>query len=282
MPKLGEVYQNALAEAKALGIEGSDVRYLLIAAEGYSSPADVIYYKDRDMRHLDLFESYFEKRKKGMPVQYATGHAPFLGFDLEVDERVLIPRPETEELCALITEKVWDYFDPRNYLVVADIGTGSGCIALTLKNSFPNWLITASDIKQDALDVAKLNFKKYEKRIDTLRGDALTPFIEKNMALDIIVSNPPYVKNEEAADEIVRDNEPDSALYIGEGLGVYEKIFKDLDKVKRGSILLAFEIDDWLVEGLRGLVEKYTGGKGKAEFVKDLSGRTRFLFVYVE
>ncbi len=281
MAKVGEIYKEALDEAKALDIEGADVRFLIMVAEGFSSPADVIYYKDKEMRAESVFRSYFEKRKSGIPAQYACNSAPFLGFDLFVDNRVLIPRPETEEMVAILSERIDDYYDARNYLVAADIGTGSGCIALALKNFFPNWLVSASDISKGALEVAKMNFAKYGAQINLMEGDALEPYIKANMALDVIVANPPYVKDEEAADELVRKNEPKEALYIGEGLSVYEKIFRDCHKVKKGSLLMVFEIDPWLVDNLKKYMERYLTDY-EFEFVDDLGRVPRFLFVYLK
>ncbi len=278
--KVDTVYRKALEEAKALDIESGDVRWLIMEAEGYHSPADVIYYRDKEMRHEDLFWSYWEKRKSGLPVQYVTGKAPFLGFDLFVDQRVLIPRQETEEMLATLSERIYDYYDPRNYLVAADIGTGSGCIALGLKNFFPNWLVTASDISKGALEVAKTNFAKYDVSVNVLEGDALEPYIAQNMALDIIVSNPPYVKSRAEAEDIVRNNEPASALYIGDGLSVYQKIFRDYKKVKKGSLLMVFEIDPWLVDNLKRWMEENLQDY-EADFVNDLRGMPRFLFVYL-
>ncbi len=281
MPSVDFYYRNALSEGREYGIDGNDVRYLIMVAEGFTSPADVIYYREKEMKHPDVFLSFFGKRKQGIPVQYVTHVAPFLGHDLYVDERVLIPRPETEEMLAAFSETVDEYYDPRNYLVAGDVGTGSGCIALCLKTFFPNWLVSASDVSEGALEVAKTNFAKYGRQINVLHGDALKPYIEANMALDIIISNPPYVKDRESAEEMVRSNEPAGALYIGEHPWVYEKIFMDAPKVKKGSLLMVFEIDPWLVGPLEEAMEKYLPKPYEADFRKDLRGMDRHLFVYL-
>jgi release factor glutamine methyltransferase len=222
-----------------------------------------------------------ERLKKDEPVEYIIHEADFLGRHLYVDERVLIPRSETEELVSHISEKIGDFYDPRNYLVCADIGTGSGAIALALKDAFPNWLLVASDISSDALAVAQKNFKDSGLAIDSYLGDALTPYIEHKLNLDILVSNPPYIRDPKDAQASVRNFEPAQALWLEEGNSVYDKVFRDYQKVKRGSLYMAFEISPDLEEWLKTLMSRYLKDY-EAEFVKDLNGLTRFLFVYLK
>lgn len=279
MPKVDDVYRAALKQAAQHEIEGSDVRYLLMVAEGFSSPADVIYYRDREMKNPDLFDKWMKERIEGRPVQYITHYASFLLHNLYVDERVLIPRPETEFLVSEITERISDYFDPRNLLMVADIGTGSGAIARALSTFFPKWIIFASDISKGALEVARKNLEG--THVELLEGDALEPFIKKGLKLDILVANPPYVLSKEEAEPIVRDNEPDKALYFQESNNVYEKIFKDIHKVKKGPMFLAFEIGPGLEDMLISCMDKYLG-KHTYEIVKDNLGLSRYLFVDLE
>lgn len=115
-----------------------------------------------------------------------------------------------------------DYYDPRNFLVCADVGTGSGAIAIALKDAFPNWVILASDISKDALAVAKINFANCDANVQAYEGDALKPYIENHVNLDIIVSNPPYILNKEDAQDSVRNFEPGTALWLDKSKSVYE------------------------------------------------------------
>ncbi len=280
MASVGEVYNKALAIAKDNDISGADIRRLIAHDEGFHEQIDVIFNRDKEMKSEKVFYSQLEELKKGKPVEYVMHEASFLQNKLYVDENVLIPRGETEELVALITERIRDYFDPRNYLVAADIGTGSGAIALALKQFFPNWLISASDISSSALSVAKKNFEAYNLPIETVEGDALSPFIAKKQKLDIIVSNPPYILNKEDAQASVRDYEPDSALWLDKNNSVYEKIFANAAKVKKHALFMAFEISpdlvNWLIELMSKHLEDY-----EYEFVDDLNGMKRFLFVFL-
>jgi release factor glutamine methyltransferase len=278
MSKVGAVYDRALKEGKPFDVLSADVRLLICHDEGYLEQIDVIMNREKEMLHEDEFWKQFAQLKKGEPVEYILHEASFLRRKLYVDERVLIPREETEELVADITERISDYYDPRNFLVCADIGTGSGAIALALKEAFPNWVLLASDISSGALEVAKKNFADAGVRIETLEGDALKPFIASKTALDILVCNPPYILNKEDAQPSVRDYEPASALWLDKENSVYESIFRDYASVKKGSLFMAFEISPDLQEWLVALMKRYLKDYDY-EFVEDLSGLVRFLFV---
>lgn len=278
MPKIYEVYGNAINKGKDKGILSADLRLLIAHDMGYDLPIDTLYHKDDEMTHLDEFNAQYERLLNNEPVEYIINEAQFLEYKLYVDPNVLIPRMETQELVANITERIMDYYDPRNYLVCADIGTGSGAIALALKGIFKNWLMSASDVSDKALEVAKKNFKTYGFSINALKGKSLEPYIEANMNLDIIVSNPPYIINKEDVQSSVKDFEPAQALYLEDGNNVYEDIFRDYKKVKKGSLLMCFEIGydlkDYLIKLMKDYLEDY-----EYEFVEDLNGLTRFLFV---
>lgn len=281
MASVGEVYNKALARAKENDISGADIRRLIAHDEGYREQIDVIFNREKEMKNEKLFLAQLEELEKGKPVEYVMHEASFLQNKLYVDENVLIPRGETEELVASITERIRDYFDPRNYLVCADIGTGSGAIAIALKQFFPNWLISASDISPDALKVAKKNIDTYALPIETLEGDALEPFIKMNQKLDVIVSNPPYILNKEDAQASVRDYEPSSALWLNKDDSVYEKIFANASKVKKHALFIALEISPDLVDWLTSLMKRYLDNY-EYEFVDDLNGMKRFLFVFLK
>ena len=278
MPKIFEVYNKAISEGKAADVKSNDLRILIAHDNGFDAPIDVLLRKDEEMRNLPLFDSQFARLLKGEPVEYIINEASFLQHKLYVDSSVLIPRGETEELVANITEMISDYYDPRNYLVCADIGTGSGAIALALASFFPNWILFASDVSKEALKVAKKNFSSYSAKVETYLGPSLQPYIEKNIKLDIIVSNPPYILNRDEVQDSVKNYEPETALYLDKEKSVYEDIFRDYKKVKRGSLLMCFEIGYDLKDYLIKLMAKYLEDY-EYEFIEDLNGLNRFLFI---
>ena len=170
----------------------------------------------------DFVEEIYKKLAAHIPAQYIIGHAEFFGTELKVDERVLIPRPETEELVDLILTE-----NPEKNLKVLDIGTGSGAIALALAKNRPDWSVTAADISQDALELATENAKRQDLDLTFIRTDC---FSEISSKYDIIVSNPPYISREDQ-EEVglnVLHSEPHLALFADEdGLAIYRRIAED-------------------------------------------------------
>lgn len=279
MRKIFDVYMEALNKGKDHNILSQDLRLLIAADMGYPEPIDTLFHKDDDFTAEPLFWNQFERLLRDEPVEYILNECKFLDFKLYVDPRVLIPRMETQELVANLTERIDEYFDPRNYLVVADIGTGSGCLAIALKRYFKNWLVSASDASKEALEVAKKNVESLAPSIRLLHGNSLQPYIDENMAIDLIVSNPPYILNKDEVQPSVKNFEPASALYLEKENSVYEDIFRDYKKVKKGSLLMCFEIGYDLKDYLVGLMEKYLEDY-EYEFIDDLNGLSRFLFVF--
>ncbi|MBQ4254834.1 MAG: peptide chain release factor N(5)-glutamine methyltransferase [Bacilli bacterium] len=280
MPKVRDVSKTSLEKGREYGIFSSDIRVLLAKELNLISPADVLLHMDDEIPAGSPYFSNFARLLKGEPVEYIVQQAKFLQYPLYVDNRVLIPRGETEELVANISELIYDYYDPRNYLVVADIGTGSGCIAIGLKSIGKNWIVAASDVDEGALEVAKKNFDDLGFRIQTLHGPSLKPYIDARMNLDIIVSNPPYILNKDEVQDSVKQYEPAKALYLNKDDSVYEDIFRDYKKVKKGTLLMCFEIGYDLEDYLTDLMDHYLEDY-EYKFIKDLNGLTRFLFVFL-
>lgn len=278
MPTISEAIKQAYAEVKSYGVYPVDLRLLVMHDEGLKEQMDVLLKQDQEMKNYPLFLEQVERLKQDEPVEYIINEAQFLGHSLYVDSHVLIPRGETEELIAKLTEKIPHYFDPRNFLVCADVGTGSGAIAIAVKDAFPNWLLIASDISPDALAVAEKNFNASGLTVQTYLGDALDPFIAGKTALDVLICNPPYIAKKEDAQASVRKYEPASALWLDREASVYEKIFKDYKKVKKGALYMAFEISPDLVEWLKKLMAQYLNDYDY-EFEEDLNGLIRFLFI---
>lgn len=184
-----------------------------------------------------LLSSIFNKLKAHKPAQYILGFEDFHGLRFLVDERVLIPRPETEELVKLILAE-----NPKTELKVLDIGTGSGAIAVSLKESCPLWQVTASDLSVDALELARENAKLNQVDISFIQSDVFEVISD---SFDIIVSNPPYI-SENDKDEVginVLASEPKMALFADEdGLAIYRQIIERAAKHLSPQGKLYFEI----------------------------------------
>ena len=216
-----------------------------------------------------------KRLENGEPVQYIVGNVDFYGYILNVNKDVLIPRRETEELVEEVIKRSKLFNNPT----IIDIGTGSGAIAISLSKEL-NCHVYASDISNKALMVAKENAIKNNANITFLQGDMLKPFIDNKIKVDIIVSNPPYIKENEEIEDIVKNNEPNLALYAkNNGLEFYESILKDANRVLKEKYLIAFEIGKTQGDDIKLLAHKYLGNV-KVEIKKDLSLNDRFIFVY--
>lgn len=216
-----------------------------------------------------------KRLENGEPVQYIVGNVDFYGYILNVNKDVLIPRRETEELVEEVIKRSKLFNNPT----IIDIGTGSGAIAISLLKEL-NCHVYASDISNKALMVAKENAIKNNANITFLQGDMLKPFIDNKIKVDIIVSNPPYIKENEEIEDIVKSNEPNIALYAkNNGLEFYESILKDANRVLKEKYLIAFEIGKTQGNDIKLLAHKYLGNV-KVEIKKDLSLNDRFIFVY--
>ena len=178
-----------------------------------------------DLELVNKYKKVIEYVKDGKPIQYALSNACFYGSDFYVNENVLIPRFETEELVFYTIIYLNKYFSNSNIL---DLCAGSGCIGLTLKKECPNISITLSDISEKALEVLSINKNNLNISGNVILSDL---FANINDKYDVIVSNPPYIAYTDEVDEIVLNNEPHLALYAdNNGLAIYERILKDCEK----------------------------------------------------
>ena len=216
-----------------------------------------------------------KRLKNGEPVQYIVGNIDFYGYILNVNKNVLIPRRETEELVEEVIKRIQVFDNPT----IIDVGTGSGNIAISLSKEL-NMHVYASDISVTALKVARENSKKNNAKITFLKGNMLNPYIKNNIKVDIIVSNPPYIKENEVIEDVVKNNEPSLALYAkNNGLEFYDSILKNASKILNERYLIAFEIGETQAEAIEKLALNYLGNV-KVEIKKDLSLKNRFIFVY--
>ena len=214
-----------------------------------------------------------------LPVQYITGIAWFYGEAYKVNRAVLIPRPETEELCDWIIKNSLTSFTNKSSIRILDIGTGSGCIAITLKQNISNAFVTALDISDKALEVAKMNAVTKNVDIDFVKADILKPEQCPLGSFDIIVSNPPYVREseKELMKQNVIDHEPHTALFVSDEqpLVFYDAIAKLALQLLTVQGKLYFEINENLQDDLSFLLQKL--GFTAIEIRKDMNNKPRML-----
>ena len=235
--------------------------------------------KDKDVEYLkkylssDKYEEGIKLLEKGIPVQYIVGNVNFYGNTINVNENVLIPRFETELLVEKTIKLINKYFDKK--IDILDIGTGSGCIAITLNKEISS-NVDAVDISEAALKVARENNKINNTNVNFYHSDV---FSNVNNKYDVIISNPPYIAYEEEIMDIVYNNEPHIALFAdNNGFYFYDKILKECKKNLNDKFIIAFEIGD--KQGL--LIEKIANEYLTDVVVvieKDYSDRDRFVFI---
>ena len=229
---------------------------------------------------LTRFEEGICRMEKGEPLGHVLGFEWFYGYRFTVNEDVLITRPETEELVANILAGYDEHFGGQPAEAV-DIGTGSGAIAIALAKEEPNIHVTASDISEAAIRVARQNALDLDADVDFLIGDMAEPFIEKGIRADILISNPPYIPAHEQMEHSVVDYEPHVALFGGEdGLHFYRRIFARAHLILKERAMMAFEMGYDQGERLSALAASYFP-QARIEVLKDLSGKNRMLFVYI-
>ena len=233
-------------------------------------------FQERKVENLaSEFEKATEELKKGKPYQQILGYTEFYGNRFFVDENVLIPRPETEELLELAINKIRDSrFEIRDFKIL-DIGTGSGIIPITLKKHFPDAEVFAIDISEKALEIAQKNADFHKTRINFIQSDYLnTDFTEK---YDVIISNPPYIGIDENTEieDTVKGFEPNIALFspTSDALIFYRKIAKDCENHLNENGLFFLEINQKLGKETLKLFKNFS----ESELVKDLSGNDRFV-----
>ena len=278
--KLEQLLKNEQKKALSLGKEESAVVLYMMYATGYSASELFIHMNDKVTDELlEKFETEFHKYLyENKPIQYIIGYQTFYGYDYLVDERVLIPRFETEELVENVI-LLYDQYFLNQKVDVCDIGTGSGAIAITLALEEKNMSVTATDISFEALEVAEANNHKYNANVTFLQGDMVEPLYGKKF--DIIVSNPPYIPNTEDVESLVKDNEPNIALFGGnDGLKFYRIIVENAVKIAKDKFIMAFEHGyDKNAEIEALILQHYPSAT--VIHKKDMQGKNRMTFAIV-
>ncbi len=233
----------------------------------------------------DVFFSILEDLKQQKPIQYILGETEFYGLNFKVNENVLIPRPETEELVDWIIKGSKSKVQSSNTFNILDIGTGSGCMAISLAKHLPEAQVFAVDISESALKIAKENADRNEVQVEFIKADILESSLWEDVVLrqmdffDIIVSNPPYVRELEKREikPNVLDNEPHLALFVENSNPlIFYKAITDfaVDKLKSNGSLY-FEINQYLGQETKKLL---VGAEFKdIQLRKDLNGNDRML-----
>jgi release factor glutamine methyltransferase len=215
-----------------------------------------------------------------VPLQHLLGHELFFGRPFNVSPAVLIPRYETEELVEQTLYRLDALFADYKTIKVADIGTGSGAIAITLALEEPKTQVYATDISSEALKVAQANRNQHKARVTFYEGDLTAPLEKEKVKVDLLIANPPYLKDDEVLENSVINHEPKVALFGGvEGLDYYRRIFANAHHIINEQALLAFEIGYDQKAQLSAEVKKYFPND-KFEVIKDINGKDRMLFIY--
>jgi len=245
-------------KAAGCGTPRLDADLLLAEATGLDR-AQLIAGSNDELTDTGRFEQLMERRLNREPVAYILGHKGFRHIDLMVDDRVLVPRPESE----LVVEVALDL--PQGARVV-DIGTGSGAIALALKHERPDLEVLMTEISQDAADVASENARRLGLDVECLVGDLLEPVHGR---LDAVVANPPYVKDTERLQYEIAWHEPGVALWGGgDGLDIYRRLMPAIAATE--AKFFAVEVGQGMAQDVAALVEGF-----EVELYPDLATNER-------
>ena len=255
----------------------SDHAKILLAELLNKNPLELLTCLEENVPE-DKIETYKKEvlaLEEGKPLQYVIGNVNFYGNKFYINENVLIPRFETEELVEHTQEYIKKFFtEPVD---IIDLGCGSGVIGLTLEQKVSTNSVDLIDISEKALEVAKINKENLNSKANLIQSDMFENITKK---YDVIISNPPYIKTTEEIEDIVLNNEPHLALFAGkDGLDCYKKIINNLSNHMKDRCLVAFEIGMTQAQDITNLAKEVLGNI-KVEVKKDLSGKDRMLFIF--
>ena len=257
--------------------EAESFFYLILEEKQQLKRIDLALHPDLvfSEEEIGVWNAILEQLKQEIPIQYLLGKTSFYGLDFEVNEAVLIPRPETEELVEWILESQKSKVESQKVKIL-DIGTGSGCIAVSLAKNLPDATVFALDVSEDALATAKINAANNLVNVTFIHQNILETE-DLLQQFDIIVSNPPYVRNleKEEIKKNVLENEPHLALFVADNdaLVFYKKIAQLAQKNLLPNGQLYFEINQYLGKEMVDLLEKMNFKT--VELRKDIYGNDR-------
>ena len=259
--------------------EAESFFYLILEAKHQLQRVDLALQPDLAFSEsgLKIWSFILEQLKKEIPIQYILGVTHFYGLEFEVNSAVLIPRPETEELVDWIVQKS-KIKNQKSTIKILDIGTGSGCIAITLAKNLSNAQVFALDVSEQALATAKTNAEKNQVQLSFIHQSILETE-DLGQQFDVIVSNPPYVRELEKLEikKNVLENEPHLALFVedNDALIFYRKIAQLAQKNLNSEGQLYFEINQYLGQEMLDLLRKM--GFKNCELRKDIYGNDRMI-----
>ena len=272
--KLAQLFSDFEEELIRQGEEAESLSFVYRSLKNLSFTDFVFALQQEVTEEEEVFvKGIFQQLAAHKPAQYIIGQADFYGMQLKVDERVLIPRPETEELVELILAE-----NPETNFSVLDIGTGSGAIALALAKNRSAWSVTAADISQEALNLASENAKNQKLNIFFKKSDCFAEISEK---YDIIVSNPPYISREDESEVglNVLYSEPHLALFADEdGLAIYRRIAEDAKDYLKDGGKIYLEIGYKQGQSVPELFRKHLPEK-RLRTLKDQFGQDRMVVI---
>ena len=255
----------------------SDHAKILLAELLQKNPLELLICLDETV--TEEKENTYKKEilalEEGKPLQYVIGHVNFYGNEFHVDERVLIPRFETEELVENTINYINKYFtEPVD---IIDLGCGTGAIGISLEKKVSTKSVDLVDISDEALEVTHINCGKLNSSANIIQSNFFSNIDKK---YDVIISNPPYIELNEEIEDIVKNNEPHLALYGGEdGLDCYREILKNAKEHMKERCLIAFEIGYKQAENIKTIANQYLDNI-RIEVKKDLSDKDRMLFIF--
>lgn len=280
MATLFEVYKNSVKKLENPNKDEINIRLFLCEINNLKSMSEFYLKKDENILDLQRFNEYFQRYQNGEPIEYILNKTEFFGSHLYIDNRVLIPRQETEEVACYALRQILKNF-PNQEVSLVDVCCGSGCLGISLAKHLPIENLYLSDISQDACDVAAKNLALNELTGYVLHGDGLEPFIRHNIKVDVLVANPPYILNRSEVDDSVLNYEPHLALFADSELSVYRGILQNAEKIMNDKLLIVFEIGydikDKIIEILQELEID-----GVFTFRKDINDKFRIFSVLLE
>lgn len=276
--KLKDLYRELLINGKANGIPEIDVRELISYYQKYEDLRAFFLRLDEDVINEKKIRSDFKRMMDGYPVAYISHRTTFLGNYYYIDEHVLIPRPETEELVVNTFMRIPDIFKKKK-LKILDVGTGSGVIAIELAKKLEAE-VSATDISKAAIKVAQKNAKYHHVNVNFFVCDT---YPQNHDKYDIIISNPPYILNKKDADKNVIDFEPNEALLLTEKNNVYEKILKDVKNRLNRPGFVIFEMADNIEAMIKKLIATHLKDfDGGYVVFNDINKKHRFMAITLE